>query len=92
MRIKSYVTSLARWAAEHLSRKWRTRILCPPHMQAFMFNVELPTNSTAAASALQLRLDLDYVRPCSPSLSFDLRMQGGARALKPRALSSGSGS
>jgi len=61
LQIKSYVTSLARWAADHLSRAWGTRVLCPPHMQAFMFNVELPTNSTAAAAALQQRLDINYV-------------------------------
>ena len=29
-------------------------------MQAFMFNVQLPTNSTAVAAALQQRLDVDY--------------------------------
>ena len=44
--------------------KWQTRVLCPPHMQAFMFNVELPTNSSAAALTLQARLDVDYVRSC----------------------------
>ena len=34
-------------------------------MQAFMFNVELPTNSTAAASALQLRLERGGTAPAA---------------------------
>jgi hypothetical protein len=36
------------------------QVLCSAHMQAFMFNVQLPTNSTAVAAALQQRLDVDY--------------------------------
>jgi len=39
--IKAYVMGLASWAAQHLAAKWGTRVLCPPHMQAFMFNVQV---------------------------------------------------
>jgi len=58
--LTSYVTGLARWAGTYLAQKWDTQVLCPSHMQAFMFNVQLPTNSTAVAAALQQRLDVDY--------------------------------
>lgn len=51
---------LASWAGSYLSALWKTRVLCPPHMQGFMVNVVLPTNSSAAAALLQQRLDIDY--------------------------------
>jgi hypothetical protein len=51
-------------------------------MQAFMFNVQLPTNCTAVAAALQQRLDVDYdtyivVVPLGDIVYTRLSAQGG---------------
>jgi len=58
--IYQYNTELAAWAAQHLSKTWGTRVLCPPHMQANMINIQLPTNSSAVALEVQQRLAQDY--------------------------------
>mmetsp|Transcript_26259 Transcript_26259/g.62173 ORF Transcript_26259/g.62173 Transcript_26259/m.62173 type:complete len:430 (-) Transcript_26259:233-1522(-) len=58
--IYNYNTQLAAWAAAHLSQRWGTKVLSPPHMQAYMFNVELPTKSAAVGAALHDRLEQDY--------------------------------
>ena len=55
--VYAYCRGLALWASDHLAYKWGTRVLVPNSMQAFMVNVELPTNSTSDATALQVALD-----------------------------------
>jgi len=59
-KIYEYTAGLARWAAKMLSRTWGTRVLVPLESQAFMINVQLPTNSTTVAMQLQERLKIDY--------------------------------
>lgn len=53
-RIGEYVAGLARWAGSILANAWGARVIGPVHMQAFMFQVQLPTDKFAEAQALQV--------------------------------------
>jgi len=55
-----YNRVLAVQAGRTLAAAWKTQLLVPESMTAFMFNVVLPTNDANAAAYMQAKLDSDY--------------------------------